>query len=143
MISEKTCFVYMVLPGETKFVTAARFQISITRNGVFLGELIYGKKYMSRMDAVELDPVELQLGQQRYQTTRMNGFFGAIRDAMPDYWGRRVIEYNYEGRPAPAVDNAIDSWYLREFSCKINDIMRNFTGKFRGASLILQVISCY
>lgn len=22
----------------------------------------------------------------------MNGFFGAIRDAMPDYWGRRVIE---------------------------------------------------
>ncbi len=23
---------------------------------------------------------------------RMNGFFGAIRDSMPDYWGRRVIE---------------------------------------------------
>ena len=98
MTSEKTCFVYIVLPGETEFVTAARFQISLTRDGVLIGELIYGKKYLSRTDAVELDPVELRLGQQQYQTTRMNGFFGAIRDAMPDYWGRRVIEYNYEER---------------------------------------------
>ena len=24
----------------------------------------------------------------------MDGFFGAIRDAMPDFWGRRVIERN-------------------------------------------------
>ena len=24
----------------------------------------------------------------------MSGFFGAIRDAMPDYWGRRVIKRN-------------------------------------------------
>lgn len=94
MTSERTCFVYIVLPGTTEFVTAARFEISLTRSGIAMGKLIYGKKYLSRPDAVELDPVELRLSQQHYQTVRMNGFFGAIRDAMPDYWGRKVIEYN-------------------------------------------------
>ena len=29
-----------------------------------------------------------------YETARMQGFFGAIRDSMPDFWGRRVIERN-------------------------------------------------
>lgn len=94
MNSEQTCYVYIVLPGATEFTTAARFQLSQTRDGISIGELVYGKKYLSRSDAVELDPVELRLGQHHYQTTRMNGFFGAIRDAMPDFWGRKVIEYS-------------------------------------------------
>src|SRR5262245_10475064 len=99
MTSEKNCFVYIVLPGTTEFVTAARFQITQTRGGINIGELVYGKKYLSRADAVELDPVELRLGQNQYQTTRMNGFFGAIRDAMPDFWGRKVIEYSSKKNP--------------------------------------------
>lgn len=41
---------------------------------------------------MEFDPVELRLANRVYETGRMGGFFGAIRDAMPDYWGRRVIE---------------------------------------------------
>lgn len=99
MTSERECFVYIVPPGETEFVTAARFRVSQTRNGEPIGEFIYGKRYMERSDAVELDPVELKLGDNRYETARMGGFFGAIRDAMPDYWGRCVIERN-AGRPA-------------------------------------------
>lgn len=94
MISERTCFVYIMLPKTTEFVTAARFQVTLTRDGLPMGELTYGKKYLSRADSVELDPIELRLGQHQYQTTRMNGFFGAIRDAMPDFWGRKVIEYS-------------------------------------------------
>ena len=94
MTSESECFVYVVPPGETEFVTAARFRVSTTRNGAAVGEFVYGKRYLERRDAVELDPVELRLGQVRYETARMNGFFGAIRDSIPDYWGRRVIERN-------------------------------------------------
>ena len=41
-----------------------------------------------------LDPVELRLSGEIYETARMQGFFGAIRDSMPDFWGRRVIERN-------------------------------------------------
>lgn len=94
MTSDRSCFVYIVLPGSTTFVTAARFQISQTRDGIYVGKLVYGKKYMSRSDAVEIDPVELNFSNHHYETVQMNGFFGAIRDAMPDFWGRCVIERN-------------------------------------------------
>lgn len=43
MTSERSCFVYIVLPGTTEFVTAARFEVTTTREGVPLGKFIYGK----------------------------------------------------------------------------------------------------
>lgn len=92
MTSERSCYIYIVLPGSTEFVTAARFQVSRSREDFPLGKLVYGKSYLSRADAVELDPIELKWGKVQYETMRMKGFFGAIRDAMPDYWGRRVIQ---------------------------------------------------
>lgn len=92
MTSERECYVYIVPPGETEFVTAGRFQVSETRDGLPLGQFVYGRRYLARNDAVELDPVELRLAGRTYETARMKGFFGAIRDSMPDYWGRRVIE---------------------------------------------------
>jgi serine/threonine-protein kinase HipA len=92
MTSENECFVYIVPPGQTEFVTAARFRVSEARDGAAVGELVYGKRYLERQDAVEFDPVELKLGPTQYETARMGGFFGAIRDSMPDFWGRRVIE---------------------------------------------------
>lgn len=94
MTSERECYVYIVLPGETEFVTAARFTVAQTRDGEPVGTFVYGKNYLSRGNAVELDPIELRLSDKPYQTARMSGFFGAIRDAMPDFWGRRVIERN-------------------------------------------------
>ena len=94
MTSDGECFVYIVPPGGTEFVTAARFQVTTTRDGASVGEFVYGRRYLERSDAVELDPVELKLSHSSYETARMGGFFGAIRDAMPDFWGRRVIERN-------------------------------------------------
>jgi serine/threonine-protein kinase HipA len=41
---------------------------------------------------VEFDPIELKLSTRTYETTQLQGVFGAMRDAGPDYWGRRVIE---------------------------------------------------
>lgn len=94
MTSERGCYVYIVQPGGTEFVTAGRFVLSQNRDGISVGTFFYGKKYLSRSDAVELDPIELRLSTQKYNTARLNGFFGVIRDAMPDYWGRCVIERN-------------------------------------------------
>jgi serine/threonine-protein kinase HipA len=94
MTSERECYVYIVLPGATEFITAGRFEVSRTPDGDSVGQFFYGRRYLERSDAVELDPVELRLRRGRYETARMEGFFGAIRDSMPDYWGRRVIERN-------------------------------------------------
>jgi serine/threonine-protein kinase HipA len=86
------CFVYAMLPGMTQFVTAGRFVLEEDRRGMPLGRFVYGRRYLARPDALPIDPIELPLSERTYETTRLKGVFGAIRDASPDYWGRRVIE---------------------------------------------------
>jgi len=90
--SSSQCFVYITLPRETKSVTAGRFVLTKDRHGRALGQFVYGKKYLSRADAVEIAPVELRRSSVTYETVRLGGLFGALRDSSPDYWGRRVIE---------------------------------------------------
>jgi serine/threonine-protein kinase HipA len=48
--------------------------------------------YPQDPQAVEIDPVELKLSKRTYETLLLNGVFGALRDAGPDCWGRRVNE---------------------------------------------------
>ncbi|MCM2324289.1 MAG: HipA domain-containing protein [Oligoflexia bacterium] len=88
------CYVYITLPGQTQPITAGRFELTTTRAGVPLGRFVYGKHYLENPEAVEFDPIELRLTPRTYETTILKGVFGAIRDAGPDYWGRRVIERN-------------------------------------------------
>lgn len=92
MTSDRECFVSIVLPGETEPVLAGRLRTLRVDEGPSLGRFVYGRSYLNRPDAVELDPVELRLSRSVYETARMGGVFGAIRDSMPDYWGRRLIE---------------------------------------------------
>jgi serine/threonine-protein kinase HipA len=92
------CFVYIVLPGQTEFVTAGRFRLETDRHGVTTGRFVYGKSYLARRNAVPIDPIELKLASDTYETRLLNGIFGALRDASPDYWGRRVIE-KHAGKP--------------------------------------------
>ncbi|WP_218135084.1 type II toxin-antitoxin system HipA family toxin [Parasphingopyxis algicola] len=82
----------MMLPGTTQFVTAGRFVLENDSDGIPVGRFVYGKSYLDRPDAVPIDPVELKLANTTYRTTALKGVFGALRDAGPDYWGRRVIE---------------------------------------------------
>lgn len=86
------CFVYITLPGQTGAVTAGRFVLAKARDGTPLGRFVYGKSYLARKEAVEIDPLELKLSDEVYETTRLRGLFGALRDAGPDSWGQRVIE---------------------------------------------------
>ncbi len=95
--SERDCYVYIVPPSATEFVTAGRFRLRETRDGETVGQFIYGRNYRERPNAVELDPVELRLQAGNFETARMGGFFGAIRDSMPDSWGRKVIERHTNG----------------------------------------------
>lgn len=85
------CFVYITLPGQTEPVTAGRFALAVDRRGTPEGRFVYGRSYLERPNAVALDPVELKLSTRTYETPALNGVFGALRDASPDYWGRRVI----------------------------------------------------
>ena len=100
MISRTTaseCYVYITLPGETEFVTAGKFELTTNRQGNPAGKFVYGRSYLVRDNAVPIDPIELKLSTKTYETNILKGVFGALRDASPDYWGRRVIE-KYKGQ---------------------------------------------
>jgi len=92
------CYVYITLPGETKAVTAGRYALTTDAHGTAIGRFVYGRSYLERVDSVPIDPIELKLAKRTYQTTNMKGVFGALRDAGPDYWGRRIIE-RHVGKP--------------------------------------------
>jgi serine/threonine-protein kinase HipA len=75
-------------------------QLLITEEGpnVLASSFAYGLNYVRRADALEVDPVSLSIRDRtQVRGKRLlpaNGlpFFGGIRDAAPDAWGRRVIE---------------------------------------------------
>lgn len=75
-------------------------QLLMTEEGneVKAASFTYGLNYARRPDALEVDPVSLSLrnldevlGKRLFPAKQLS-FFGGIRDAAPDAWGRRVIE---------------------------------------------------
>ncbi len=92
MTSRRECYVYLQMPCSTEVVTCGRFVLERDRLGRDVGRFVYGRSYRERPDAVVLDPVHLPLTSRVYETAGLGGLFGAMRDAGPDAWGRRVIE---------------------------------------------------
>lgn len=86
------CFVYLQLPGTLEVVTCGRYALELRPDGTALGKFVYGRSYRSNPRAVDVDKFELPLKPGTFETTRLRGIFGALRDASPDAWGRRVIE---------------------------------------------------
>lgn len=93
---------------ETKLLTFAHLgstwapcgQLILTEESdrLLASSFAYGLNYLKRGDALEVDPVSLALsdrdgvrGRRLLPANRLP-FFGGIRDAAPDAWGRRVIE---------------------------------------------------
>lgn len=112
MISRTTaseCYVYMTLPGETEFVTAGKFALTNDRRGNPIGKFVYGKSYLERDNRVAIDPLGLKLGNKTYETNLLNGVFGSLRDASPDYWGRRVIDKYAGGARLGEIDYLLHS----------------------------------
>jgi serine/threonine-protein kinase HipA len=90
--SSSECFIYITLPGQITATTAGKFVLTQNTRGDALGRFVYGRSYLENTEAVEIDPVELKLSTRTYETAQLNGVFGALRDAGPDYWGRLIIE---------------------------------------------------
>ncbi|MDP2792833.1 MAG: HipA domain-containing protein, partial [Sulfurisoma sp.] len=72
----------------------------------------YGRRYLARPDVVPVDPLSLPLAclpgdEARYEPVNPP-LFGAVRDAAPDFWGRRVLEARLKVPP----DSVPESVYL-------------------------------
>lgn len=107
--SLQECFVYITLPGKVSAVTAGKFVLDPTNPGGPLGRFVYGRSYVKNPDAVPIDPLELKLSSTTYNTVRLKGVFGALRDAGPDYWGRRLIEKHAAKATLGEMDYLLES----------------------------------
>lgn len=99
MTSERQAYIYVQLPGALDAVPAALLKIEKQPDGTYVGRFRYGDRYLQRQDAVAFDPFQLPLGKSVYEFTKLKGIPGAVRDAGPDAWGRRVIEHKLERSP--------------------------------------------
>jgi serine/threonine-protein kinase HipA len=99
-MTERQAYVYIQLPQTLEVVPAALLKITRHRDGTYVGRLRYGDRYLERNNAVELDPFQLPLAKRVYEFTKLQGLPGAVRDAAPDAWGRRVIEHKVQRDPA-------------------------------------------
>lgn len=99
MVSTSDVYVWVWLPGETAPVPAGRLQERAP--GQFWFD--YGRRYLARSNAVALAPT-LALSQESFAPTGSMGLPGALRDASPDAWGRRVVQYRLGGERGPDAD---------------------------------------
>lgn len=101
-------YVFIHLPGQREAVAAGRLElVESTEGELRTSRFNYGRQYLDRTQALEIDPVSLRFageGQQPREPLGGLPLFGAIRDAAPDAWGRRVIESRL-GRPGPLSES--------------------------------------
>ena len=100
---QQTTFIY--LPQQTQAVPAGTLRLYEQGTRALNSEFVYGNRYLQRPNALAVDPASLGLQQARaHKEYRFErgidlAVFGAIRDAAPDAWGRRVIENKLKAPP--------------------------------------------
>lgn len=90
-------YAFMYLPRSAQAVPAGKLTLIEAGTGPVGSTFGYGARYLRRGDAVPVDPFSLPLtslpgDQALYEPGPGLSMFGAVRDATPDFWGRRVIE---------------------------------------------------
>jgi len=103
---EKKAYLFITLPNT--FTPVVCGLIKETAND-FL-EFVYARSYVKNPDAISIDPIHLPLsdstlylGKNDYTT------IGAIRDAMPDSWGRFLIEKQLNASRLNEIDYMLHS----------------------------------
>lgn len=101
-------YVYLQLPQSVEVLTAGFYDLAFPQ-GIATGTFVYNPDYLRRPDAVPLEPIELPLSPQRALTVKLRGIFGCLRDALPDAWGRRIIERHLGRTDLTEADDLLHS----------------------------------
>lgn len=83
-------YVWIWLPGQTAPVMAGE----VVKDGP-VHRFTYEPEYRQRPDAISLSPFELPLQAGVFEPSGVSVLHSCLRDAGPDAWGRRVINYRY------------------------------------------------
>ena len=105
---DRRAYVYLQMPQSPETVTAGYYELDFPQ-GVATGLFVYNPAYLERKDALAIEPYELPLSPRRATTVHLKGIFGALRDASPDAWGRRIIEKHTGRTDLSEVDYLLHS----------------------------------
>src|SRR3990167_7049415 len=83
-------YVWVWLPNQTEPVVAGQI-VQSKQQYLFT----YGRSYRNHPNAIPLSPFELPLRAQTFFPEGMNDIHSCLRDAGPDAWGRRLIDFQY------------------------------------------------
>ncbi len=97
--SHKDAFVWIFLP-ENPFPTIVG---RITRNDQMC-YFNYGQSYLENPAAIPLSPFELPLKKGIFSPEGINTIHSCLRDASPDAWGRRLIDFRYAQLESNEID---------------------------------------
>jgi serine/threonine-protein kinase HipA len=89
---DQNCYTFIQLPGTFEWVVCGVLTVSEAGQNAYRGIFQYGRSYLARQNAPSLDPYNLPLSDRPKEFTKLKGIPGALRDASPDAWGRRVIQ---------------------------------------------------
>ena len=95
-MSTEICYVQIQLPGTFEWVPCGVLSVEEQGAGAYLGTFHYGRRYLARSQGLALNPYRMPLTDKPLTFTKLKGIPGALRDASPDYWGRRVIQAKLE-----------------------------------------------
>lgn len=90
MKNATSAFIWVWLPGQVTPTVAGHL---VQQNEGYT--FVYGKSYRERSDAIPLAPFELPLTDIPFEPTGMKIMPSCLRDALPDAWGRRLMDYQY------------------------------------------------
>ena len=93
------CYVWVWLPKQTQPVVAGHLAFSHQQVA-----FTYGRSYLRNPEAIPLSPVGLPLRAGTTYPSGMKVLPSCLRDAGPDAWGRRVIDYRYPQLNANEID---------------------------------------
>lgn len=88
----QTCYAFIQLPGSFEWVVCGVLSVNEVGQNAYRGMFQYGRSYLARQNVPSLDPYNLPLSDRPQEFTKLRGIPGALRDASPDAWGRRVIQ---------------------------------------------------
>lgn len=107
-MSEFTRYVTIQLPEEKEAVPAGILTVRENGRDTESSRFSYGRRYLDRPNAVDVDPKSLPLEGKAVDVVPFGNLplFGALRDATPDFWGRRVIENKLKAAPGSLPESA-------------------------------------
>lgn len=99
-IENKTeAYVWIFLPKQTEPMVVGR----IKKEGEIY-YFTYGQSYLENLNSIALSPFELPLKRGNFYPLGIHFIHSCLRDAGPDAWGRRLIDYQYSSLQPNEID---------------------------------------